>query len=804
MNFFIRVILKHLNYRVLLFFCIFSLNAQEFNPETLELPDHLTANDFFFLKEELKGVQVVMLGENTHFDGNAIKTKTEILKFLHQEMGFNTIAFESGVYEVWKAQQEIEKGEKPIHSFKKSLYDFWVGKKEFQPFIDYYNLNKDQLELYGFDNRITGEYGKELLLTDLYDYCQKSNISFPLNKSDLSLLLDTFSSHFLFDETIIPYHEFEQTLTELLNSILQQPETENRFYWERIVKSLLALGKDNYTLKAVESKMISSVAHIKPIRENQFFFYANAADNIRDKQMADNLLDYLRRNPNEKIICWGASGHFTNDMSSIDYPIIKDFIPMGSYIKKELKNKVYSLAMINASFRLNSGENWYDTSLDTLSFEYHLGQKEKQHLFISAKQKSMQVRKNNRFFSDTNFIPARLDLVHDGYLFFNNVSESTTIKQISSKKKRALTKYVIDEDTGEGIPNANVYIKEDAFETITSENGYFVLKNENKQQTKSIVISAMGYETKTLNLMIRKIPEKIMLKRVITNLDEVVLEEEISPYYIVKKIIQRLSKNYPTKPFSAEHYANYKIQIRDSVFFDIDFVTDLFHSNYLQGIRSTQNIKQVRWNIGKIEKPMRLHDPFLVRAYQMSIKYKPFLEKNKYQKFRFKIKDRKKYKGKDIYIIDFETDRKHFAFTKTYYPNKYYGTLYVNREDYAIVKLIEYWDYFLEEQNQTLIEDEGFWKNHFTKKTLTKGTRESFFSKNANGKYYLNKNKSTVKGFVENNKNIVMDFKDTFTSFWFNVKTKRITPISFKEEQNRINKIKYDEEFWREFNRRFN
>lgn len=79
MNFFIRVILKHLNYRVLLFFCIFSLNAQEFNPETLELPDNLTANDFFFLKEELKGVQVVMLGENTHFDGNAIKTKKNLV-----------------------------------------------------------------------------------------------------------------------------------------------------------------------------------------------------------------------------------------------------------------------------------------------------------------------------------------------------------------------------------------------------------------------------------------------------------------------------------------------------------------------------------------------------------------------------------------------------------------------------------------------------------------------------------------------------------------------------------------------------
>ena len=100
----------------------------------------------------------------------------------------------------------------------------------------------------------------------------------------------------------------------------------------------------------------------------------------------------------------------------------------------------------------------------------------------------------------------------------------------------------------------------------------------------------------------------------------------------------------------------------------------------------------------------------------MSIKYKPFLEKSKYQKFEFEIKDRKKHKGKEIYVIEFETDKKHFAFTKAYFPSKYYGTLYVDKNNYAIIKLIEYWDYLPEEQNQTSIENEGFWENNFIKK----------------------------------------------------------------------------------------
>ena len=78
----------------------------------MDLPENPSTNDFSFLKEELKGVQIIMLRENTHFDGNVFEMKTKIIKYLYQEMGFKTIAFESGIYDVWKAKTEIEKGVK--------------------------------------------------------------------------------------------------------------------------------------------------------------------------------------------------------------------------------------------------------------------------------------------------------------------------------------------------------------------------------------------------------------------------------------------------------------------------------------------------------------------------------------------------------------------------------------------------------------------------------------------------------------------------------------------------------------------
>ena len=70
---------KNLLSLILILFFL-KVNAQIVNPKIIELPEKVSANDFSFLKEELKNVQVVMLGEKTHFDGNVFEVKTEIIK----------------------------------------------------------------------------------------------------------------------------------------------------------------------------------------------------------------------------------------------------------------------------------------------------------------------------------------------------------------------------------------------------------------------------------------------------------------------------------------------------------------------------------------------------------------------------------------------------------------------------------------------------------------------------------------------------------------------------------------------------
>jgi erythromycin esterase len=55
------------------------------------------------LRQMIGGRRIVMLGECSHGDGATFAAKVRLIKFLHQRMGFDVFAFESGLYDTHKA-----------------------------------------------------------------------------------------------------------------------------------------------------------------------------------------------------------------------------------------------------------------------------------------------------------------------------------------------------------------------------------------------------------------------------------------------------------------------------------------------------------------------------------------------------------------------------------------------------------------------------------------------------------------------------------------------------------------------------
>ncbi len=708
------------NQLVLLILFGFTIYSQEFNPKTINLSQNPEITDFSFLKEELKDVQVVMLGENTHFDGNVFEMKTKIVQYLHQEMGFTTIAFESGIYDLWKAQKSISEGQNVKEALSNSLFSIWAKRNEFQSFINFYDANKKNLKIFGFDYQITGNNGNVLLAKDLFEYAKKINHKIKFKQEDFELLLESVTNSGMFDEEDISYEQFKIELSSFKNKISLQKDSEEKFYWNQIVKSLLELGHDAF----VKEEILST-------------FNTTSYDNIRDKQMADNLMAYLRQNPEAKIICWGANAHFVNNMSSINEPILKEFVPMGSYIKKELKNKVYSLAAVTAEDSIFLQNKWHQTPIKKHSFEYFFKEtKTSPHVFISSNQIGMQFSAWNRLFSPITFVESKLNELYDGYLYFRTVAPST----------------LIDSD------ERNV-----VFNTKEKQKNNFSEHNDEE------------------------------LKK--TELNEVIIYGKRTAYQVMKNVVESLEKNYPDNPFSSSMKTNIQAKVSTITYLDFDFIAEQYDLGYVNHInRSTKNIKELRWNKKGdfLSESLREYHGLV---YNCPIKYVPFLEKRKFKKFIFQIEETKMYNNEEVFVINFSSPRNHSTFTRRVFLSNYSGYLYVNKKDFAIVKIFENWSVTeFPEQFR-----EGFHlKNSLSKYTSKEYKNESMLTEltKIGEHYFIAQSTSVLSGNLYNNSSEKEEFEIIVNSNWKNFNIQNPTLIKSKEEEHSFEKVKFNANFW--------
>jgi erythromycin esterase len=116
------------------------------------------------LKKILKNVRIVQLGESSHGDGETQRAKARLVRFLHEEMGFNVLAFESGMYECDRANQALREG-KHREAMRAGLFKIWCLTQT-EPLFEYMaeRANSDRpLVLAGFDPQMSGEWADRFL-----------------------------------------------------------------------------------------------------------------------------------------------------------------------------------------------------------------------------------------------------------------------------------------------------------------------------------------------------------------------------------------------------------------------------------------------------------------------------------------------------------------------------------------------------------------------------------------------------------------------------------------------------------------
>lgn len=306
------------------------LDANAVKVATLDI--NAPYDDLMPLKPMLQDVRIILLGEQTHSDGATFRAKARLVRFLHEQLGFNVLAFEAGLFESDVANDLMAQG-KDVNSVMYSFLPRAWCVSEVQPVIAYVAQTKPTehpLWLAGFDSQETGRSG-DAHVRALLAFVGETVPIAPADRAALLMFggLSTISYHpsTAVHSGIAPALERLRTGFDSARTALErQHGAEQTALYSRLL--------DN--LQAHERQMAAYQSH-----------GAWASNSVRDQQMADNIQWLAEvRYPHEKIICWAGTMHIVHETRTITrngqylYPR-NDFT--GDTVKEHFGDQAYAV-----------------------------------------------------------------------------------------------------------------------------------------------------------------------------------------------------------------------------------------------------------------------------------------------------------------------------------------------------------------------------------------------------------------------------------------------------------------------------
>lgn len=311
--------------------------AQTLSPVRVATIDP-TADDFGdleALERDIGDACIVMLGEPSHGDGGAFIAKARVIRFLHERMGFDVLAFEGGMGVLNVAQEAVQAGDAPSAALMRSILPVWGRSDQLKPLGDYLDRAQrlgDPLTLAGFDMQEVGPAA-----ADLADSIEGLGSRAPDGADAFSRLglhlraMATGGMRALRERDLTTV---SQDVAVAQSAVASLPTTEAS-RWRQQFASIEAF-----------------LEFMRRIEEGTAEVF-----NKRDEQMASNLRWLMTTaGPDRKVIVWAATSHSLRDRGAIDpaTDATREMVPMGAHIHREFGDDAYVLAFTAGGGKIGS------------------------------------------------------------------------------------------------------------------------------------------------------------------------------------------------------------------------------------------------------------------------------------------------------------------------------------------------------------------------------------------------------------------------------------------------------------------
>jgi erythromycin esterase len=329
-----------------------------------------TDKDLDHLAEAIGDSRIIMLGGMDNNDGETIRAKARIVRYLHQRLGFSVLAMPSDFYGTNMLWDTKRHGDSALIAVPESI----TSTEEFGALKEYISANSRggrQLEITGYDIESSFKPGVvhfSLKINTLFkDLGYKTND--PAYTHYINTLLraqDPNDAKKMQDTTFGYLKYFTKQIIEDIN----KNQKADRFgFWSQTLRNYLGNAYMNWQLRDDVGTPNTT---------------------IRDRQMAANLLWIAdQKYASRKIIVWANNQHITRNNETIELVVNRpqrkvQTVNMATELSRvygadiftigftSLEGKIFdkNIAADSIEIKETGRNDWFTNTLNTAGFEY--------------------------------------------------------------------------------------------------------------------------------------------------------------------------------------------------------------------------------------------------------------------------------------------------------------------------------------------------------------------------------------------------------------------------------------------------